>query len=298
VATRSGAPNTPPNGPPPSNPQSSPNTVHFDPKLVAPSQTIYFQRNDQITLILLSNTPNMLVRFNYRWLTPDGEIKEGEFDTQPFSVLSSFAIPLYEGWLLSFNARAVSGLINGQWVFLQVVLNRNQAGVAGLPAYSNIWQGYVYNGGNNGWPGTPAKEITDGPGVIRSITGGAPAAGAQILETMPANTRRVLLSLRAVLVTSAAVANRVASFKITDGANILYTIGNNGNQLAATSFTYHMAPGSQFYNDTQGNIVFPFPTLVELKAGFRIQSLVTGMDVADQWGAPQYEVLEWGLWDA
>jgi len=291
-------PNTPPNGPPPSKIQTAPNLVGFDPKLVVPSQTIYFQRNDLIEFFVISNLANGTVRVNYRWLTPEGEIKEGELDAVIGAGSFLFTVPLYEGWLLSFAARVVTAFPAGSWCFLQAMVVRPFANLAQVNPQAMIWQGYLGNLTVNGFPGTPSKEITDGPGVVRSIAGAAPAAGAQILETVPANRSWTLLMLRAQLVTSAAVANRFPSFKITDGANILFTIGTNVAQVAATSSFYHIAPGNQFYNDTQGNFLIPFPSLTQIKAGFRIQTVTPGMDPADQWSLPQYLVLEWGMWDA
>ncbi len=298
MATSGGAVQTPPSGPQPSKIQTSPNVVGFDPRLVVPQQPIYLQRNDQLTLNVISNTLNAILRFNYRWLNPEGEIKEGEFTTPPIGTITSFAIPLYEGWLISFAARVTSTEFVGQWNFLQVFLSRNQAPIQGVPVHAVIWQGFITNGTNNGWPGTPSKEITDGPGTIRSITGTTPGAGNEIFETVPSGRRWTLLGFRTTFTTSATVANRFPRFQLDDGANNLLIVGTNAAQTAGVLSAYHLVPGSQFYTDTQTDFIIPAPVLVQLKSGFHIKTATIGIQAGDTYTFPQYSVLEWGLWDA
>jgi len=297
VAPSGGAPNTPPNGPHPSNPQSSPNLVLFDPKAVVPSQPLYLQRNDQLFFYSYTTVVGAQIRVNYRFLTPEGEIKEGQFTSPPFTGFNLSGFQLYEGWLLSFQIAQITAQAAGAWTFTQASIGRGSVAIFGSPAQGSIWQGFVLNAASNGWPGTVPKEITDGPGVIRSITGSTPAAGAEISEVVPANRRWTLLALRAALTTSATVANRFPGFTLDDGTNVLYGVRTNAAQTATLVDSYYAAPGSQFYNDTQSSIIIPFPTPTQLKAGFRIRTATVGLQAGDQWGAPQYEVLEWGNWD-
>jgi hypothetical protein len=205
--------------------------------------------------------------------------------------------PLYEGWLLSFAAHVSSATNSSQWYFMQSLVFRGQ--IPGQPTNpgSLIWQGFLVGFASNGWPGTPAKEITDGPGIIRSITGTLPAAGAEISEVVPNKRRWTLLSLRAQLATSAAVANRFPSYIIDDGVNQFMSIHTNVAEVASTTNAFLLTPGNQFFNDGQGQFLLPFPALIALKSGFRINTSTVGIQAGDQWSAPQYEVIEWGLWD-
>jgi hypothetical protein len=292
-----GAPNTPPNGPPPSQIQTSPNLVHFDPKQVVPSQPIYVQRNDSLMFFYTTNGSNMNLRCNYRWLTPDGEIKEGEFDTAPFTGTAWTFIPLYEGWLLSFAARITTGGAAAVWTFLQVKLVRNYL-VAGASLDSAIiWQGFVPQNTSNGWPGTPSKEIGDGPGVIRSITGTLPAAGAEISEQVPLNRRWTLLSLYATLATAVAVANRQPVFKLTFLGSTLFLSPSYINQPASQTQAYVSASVFASAAPNVGGFALLLPLPLPIRNATTIQTLTTGIQAADQWTAPQYTVLEWGVWD-
>ncbi len=293
-----GAPNTPPNGPAPSHIQTAPNLVAFDPKQAVPSQPIYLQRNDQIAFNILTNGTSIAIRINYRWLTPDGEIKEGELDI-PFVSGSAFVtLGIYEGWLLSFAARVTSGAPLGQWTFLQALITRTPNPNAQSPMHALFWSGFIYSFTANGWPGLPAKEITDGPGVIRSITGATPALGQEISETIPSQRRWILLAFRAQLTTSATVANRLPGFSLDDGANAFANVHSTAAQVASLTASYSITPGNQFFNDGTNNFLIPFPTPLQLKVGFHIRSNTVAIQAGDQWTAPQYLLLEWGQWDS
>jgi hypothetical protein len=293
-----GAPNTPPNGPPPSAIQTAPNLVAFDPKQVVPSQQIYLQRNDLIAFNILTNGTSIALRIDYRWLTPQGEIKEGELNL-PFVSGSAFvSLPIYEGWLLSFAARVTSGAVLGQWTFLQALITRTPNPNAQSPMHALFWSGFIYAFTANGWPGLPAKELTDGPGIIRSITGSTPAPGAEISEVIPSQRRWTLLCFRSTLTTSATVANRFPGFLLDDGGINLFLIHTNAALVASSALNTQISPGNQFYGDGVGSLSLPFPTPLDLKVGYHIRSNTPGLQAADQWSAPQYLVLEWGQWDS
>lgn len=297
MTAKGGAPSTPPNGPPPSAIQSSPNLVAFDPKLAVPSQQIYFQRNDILAFNFLTNSTNIIVRINYRWLTPDGEIKEGEFDTAPFTTSNFISFPLYEGWLLSFAARVTTAPALGQWCFMQAFISRSVVVGAQSPIYALFWSGFVYQFTANGWPGLAAKEITDGPGIIRVIPGTFPAVGNELQETVPSTRRWILLSLRITLTTSATVINRFPGFTLDDGTNIFFGTHSSNAHTATAAISYNFSAGSQFYNDTQNTLILPAPNLIPLKVGFHIRTATINLQAGDQYSQPFYEVLEWGQWD-
>jgi hypothetical protein len=298
VTVRGGAPSTPPNGPPPSAIQSSPSLVAFDPKLAVPSQPIYFQRNDFIAFNFNTNATNIIVRINYRWLTPDGEIKEGEFDTAPFTTTNFISFPLYEGWLLSFAARVTTGPALGQWCFMQAFITRSVAVGAQSPIYALFWSGFVYQFTANGWPGLGAKEISDGPGVIRTIAGTFPAVGSELQETVPSGRRWTLLALQITLLTSATVANRFPGFQLDDGSSPYFYCQTNVAQPAGQNFTYQISPGGPFYNNAAFGFILPFPNLLPLKVGYHIRTVTQNLQAGDQYSQPHYQVLEWGQWDS
>lgn len=292
-----GLPTQKPQGPPPSAIQTAPNLVAFDPKLAVPSQQIYLQRNDLLAFNVLTNGNNISLRIDYRWLTPEGEIKEGESNQLFISGSGFFSFPLYEGWLLSFAARVTSAPVLYQLNFLQAFITRAQVPNSQSPMYALFWQGFIYQNTANGWPGTPAREITDGPGIIRSVTGSTPGIGNEISETVTTQRRWNLLAFRATLTTSATVANRSPVLLFTDGALTFFRGQCYFTQTASVGAFYSAAQNPPGATPTNGDQVLTTMLPMPLKAGFKIQTNTLGLQAGDQWSAPQYLVQEWGNWD-
>lgn len=284
--------------PPQSTVQTAPNLVSFDPKLAVPSQQVYFQRNDYLAFSFISNQASNNLRINYRWLTPQGEIKEGEADVTVSTVSNLVTVPIYEGWLLSFNVRLTNAPAAGSWTFVQALIFRGAPPPStNNPTHGVFWQGFANFLASNGWPGTPAKELSDGSGTLRAIVGATPAAGAEINEVVPTNRRWTLISFRGVLTASATVANRFPGFTISDSGNNFFISHSNTAQVASQVFNYTMMPSQPFFNDTTGNIIIPVPGFIQLKAAEVIRSNTNGLQATDQWSNVEYLVIEWGLWD-
>lgn len=286
-------PKTPPANAP-SQIQTATPFVAFNPSNVPPSQANYFQLNDFILLRFIANGAYNF-NFNYRYLTPNGEIKEG---SQPLitaaGAITIAEIPLGEAWLLSFAAVTTNSLNLSAWIHLQVGIARG-ASTPFSPAFQGlIWQGYVYNVGANGFPGTPGKESFDGAGLPRIILGTAPGAGAEISELVPSFRRWQLLSLRATLTTSAAVANRIPQFNVTDGVSSVFLRGPAAAQVASTTVLYLLTPGPQSLVDANGNTTIPAPNNTQVVSSQQIRTNTIALQAGDQWTAPTYEILEWG----
>lgn len=129
-------------------------------------------------------------------------------------------------------------------------------------------------------------------GRIRSITVTDPAADNEILETVPARRRWRLISIRFKLITDANVANRIVTLTIDDGTNNLLTIPSDTAQTASLTryYHYHLQPVPQFLIDAIFSL--PLPDLF-LAAGFRIQTLTTGLQAGDDFSVIQLLVEEW-----
>ena len=133
----------------------------------------------------------------------------------------------------------------------------------------------------------------DGAGTLRSITGSTPAAGAEISETVPANTRWRLLSFRTQIVTAVAVASREPRLILDDGVNEFYRVDNGANIAASLTTVLVWAPSVPISAGIATDQIAPIPGDTWLGAGYRIRTLTAAIQAADQYSAPQYEVLEW-----
>lgn len=290
--------NTPTTGPQPSQIQTRPPQIRFQVGNVPPSQFLYLQDNDFLAFTFFTNSAPAQVQLTYRYLTPQGEIKQG---TQQFALvgaINSFNFTLGECWLISFGLQRVSPTGQNVITFAQSLIIRDQNTGAGQNIYGVIWQGFVQVTSGNGWPGTPAKELLDGPGNIRSVVGTTPAAGAEITETVPAFRRWTLLSVRAILTSSAAVANRQVTAVYDDGANAFFSGSSFISQVASTVISYGWfpsLPGLAAVDASHQPLEAILP--IQLRGSFRLSTRTINIQAADQWAAPIYEFLEWGSWD-
>lgn len=273
--------------------------VAFQPGNVPPSQAAYLQLNDAIFIRTLANStfPGALAR--YRYLTPQGEIKEGAFplNIQSFPVVTSFV--LGEAWLLSFLIDTVNSGSVGSWIHATVGIARGVQAGGAFPFQGLLWEGYLANSEPNGWPGGPSKQVWDGNGMPRSVIGTTPAAGADISEVVPAGRRWQLLYASSTLATSAVAGNRTVGIILDDGVNTLYQWHTSANQAASLNIAYTFAPGIPNGTDainTDG-VILP-NTAVTLRPGYRIRTTTSGLLAGDQWQSLKYLILEWASIDA
>lgn len=161
-------------------------------------------------------------------------------------------------------------------------------------ALGTLLQGYVTSTQKLAWPGSPIQSSIDGGGVIRVVTGTAPAAGAETSETVPTGARWQLLAWSASLTTSAAAGTRRPAIEFDDGATDIL----RSNSV----LTLNASQGGQFrwtigaWLETligAGGMGGGIPGETPLLAGHRIRTATVAMAAGDQWSAPLLLVREW-----
>ena len=201
-------------------------------------------------------------------------------------------VPLCEGWLLGISVAPGAGVTPVGLTWVSVDLGRGTGGNALLVqalgfGFVNLRSGFV-------WPGGSYLQATDGPGVLRSITGTTPGAGADISEVVPAGARWELLAFAFSLTTAVTVANRAPLLTIDDGANVYFRSSVNVNQTASTTWNYQAMQGYGSPAISQVlALQFPEPIDDRLGAGHRIKPVTAALQAGDQYTAPQYLVREW-----
>ncbi len=183
------------------------------------------------------------------------------------------------------GVQVVSGtVVRGQCF---AILNLLRGGQALLLA-----QGYVTS--DKALKSPFVESSTDGAGLLRPITGTDPAAGAEVVETVPVGARWALKSVKASLVAAVAVANRQPIFYIISGGIQLWISQLHTAQVATETKNYFwlIQQPWQLAGDTNGNI-YDFLPLIVLKAGSVFGTNTAGIQAADNWGAPTYLVEEW-----
>jgi hypothetical protein len=261
--------------------------------LDAPSP-VYLSGEEALRITSYCNTSNVTLTINGRLLRADGSpipINERHVPGSSRAAGSSI-FPLSEGWLLGLVVTPASGVsvVGACWVVLDLV--RGTGGSAQL--VQTLGYGYVTTRSGFSWPGGVNLLGTDGPGMLRSIAGTTPAAGADISETVPTGARWEPISFTAQLVTGVAVGNRIVELNFDDGTTIYMRTSAQFNQVASRTDQYAFFQGSQAQAETNvSRVQVPIPVNARLAAGHRIRTNTTGLLAADQWSAVQYLVREW-----
>lgn len=261
--------------------------------IYAPSP-VYLTGEEWLRVTSFGNAAGVVLGVTGRILMPDNTpvpIAESHAPNSNRTV-NQTRHPLSEGWLLGLEVLATSGSPSFGQVWIAIDLVRG--GGSSAQVVQALVMGFCTTRTPLVWPGGANLLPLDGPGNLRSIAGTTPAAGAEISETVPAGARWELLSFRARLVTSAAVANRFARLTLDDGGAIEY----DDEHVTATAQT---ATQTDYYCWTEGGPIVvgqngyhgSLPVNNRLGAGHRIKTVTSGIDVADQWSQVQYLVREW-----
>ena len=111
-----------------------------------------------------------------------------------------------------------------------------------------------------------------------------PAAGADFSATVPGGFVWRPLAVTAKLVTSATVATRSVSLKITDQTNVLAQFAPFGTQAASLTATYSWANGAASAGTAAGGgvVTTGLPDMA-LPSGYQLASVTAAIDTTDQW---------------
>lgn len=225
--------------------------------------------------------------------TPDGDVRPFVFDHTPNTDRSAATntFPLGAGTVLNCVLFAGAGAPRRGQCFAIVEIVRGLG--SAQTALGLLVQGYVTDTQRRGWPGDNIEFSTSGPGVLRSITGTNPAAGAEISETVPTNARWRVLAVYADLVTGAAVANREGALVLDDGVSQIARVPSGVSHTASLTRGYNWHHYAERYAVVNDRVFTPpIPDLL-LPGGGRVRTVTTNLQAADDWTAPQLLVEEW-----
>lgn len=250
-------------------------------------------REDRIFVRTHNSAAGVVIGLRARLLDETGRITESAWQTTPASdrTASFVSFDAGRGLLLGLTLRAESGTVRRGQCFVQVGIVRGGA-LASEPVQL-LLSGYITGDSILGWPGGLLRESVDGPGILRAITGTDPAAGSEILEAVPANTRWRLVGLRFPLVTDATVAARRVNLYVDDGTTIALRVPCGDTQAASLNQQYNAAAWgfAPVLADLQAQIALPADFF--LLQGWRIRTNTTSLQAGDNFGAPQMIVEEW-----
>jgi hypothetical protein len=261
--------------------------------LAAPSP-VYLTGEEFLRLSSIGSASGVTLTLSGRVLRPDNTIERIVLQHQPNAnrTVASSDSSLPEGWLLGLTVRASAGTPSSGQVWVNLELGIGLTGAKQI--VQSLGCGFCVTNVPYAWPGGVSNQPLDGTGILRSITGTTPAAGAEISETVPTGARWQVLAFRYQLVTSATVASRLSALLFDDGANILAFFGGDATEAAGATFVYSFAAGfSPIVGSATNAIGRGLPGAVFLPAGARIKTQTSAIQVGDQYSIVQYLVREW-----
>jgi len=249
---------------------------------------LWLDIEDRIFLQCFAADTSMEVTLRGRFLTETGHLQKVALITTPTLARTRATNTMRpgSGWLLNLFAYS-SGTVplRGQLYALMGIM---RGGTATAEMSALLAAGYLSFTDYLAWPPGTIESSIMPPGALRSVTGTDPAAGVEILESVPTNARWLVRSVRFQLVTNATVANRYVDLIFDDGTNTLRTIPSRYAQPASTAGTYQFYPETAgVWGDTgAGFVTCPMP-LTLLGEAFRIRTSTSSLQAGDNYGAPQ-----------
>jgi hypothetical protein len=254
---------------------------------------VYLTGTEQLRVTCFNSLAAVTLAIEWRVLLPDGTVTRSADRLVPTTDRSSSStlINLPEGWLLDVMVRATGATPRrGQcFVVLELVLGFGGS----VQSIAFLTQGYVTDTSRVGFPRSLPQWSTEGPGVIRVITGTDPAANTELSDTVPTNARWRLRSYKVVFVTDATVTNRTFILILDDGTNDILRCPYSSSQAA--SLTRHYNGGDFGYASTadDNGVTLAIPSNIILMGGSRLRSTTRNLQAGDNYGAPQITVEEW-----
>jgi len=130
-------------------------------------------------------------------------------------------------------------------------------------------------------PRHPVPQMFGDPWIA---TPANPAAGANLIYTLPAGYRYQIMAVRMTLATDANVANRNLILQVTDAVpNTLWEVMNLINHAANTTTNYTFSDHG--YSHTAffaSRMIAACPIRMTLRAGWIIRTLINNVQVGDQ----------------
>lgn len=266
--------------------------VTFTRRNLQPPSELYITPDDLVSVTANSSFPAMVLTVQSRILDLSGVVRHSSQAMRPPSDRTRIGVELLlgEGFLLGLAfILEVAGVRRGQ-CFVTAAVNSSRAG--GVPVIPLV-SGYLDDNSLLGWPPYSLRSQAEEPGLMRTIVGTNPAAGAEISESVPTDARWRLVGTRFQLVTDGTVINRRVQVSIDDGVNVQLHTGATDVQVAGETKTYNAGAWGAWQADVSNQRWLALPPDIELLGGYRIRTDTLNLQAGDDYGAPVLLVEEW-----
>lgn len=275
-------------------PQTTYPEVTFALKGIQPPSQLYVTRENVLTITTLNSATGLTLDLRGQLLRPDGRVIPFIYSHTPNTnrTAKTDVFPIPEGFLISLVVLNMAGSVRDGQCWVSVGLGRGDA-TTNLGFFVLIADYVAANQALN-WPGSPLSHMASRRGVMRFIVGTVPGAGAEISETVPTGARWRLVAINALLATSAAAGVRQPALILDNGASIFFQSGSPDTVGPSLSRLFVWGEGAALATVSMaGNSPAFIPDSNGLISPFRIRTVTTNINAADQWTAPLYLVEEW-----
>lgn len=261
--------------------------------LPSPNQ-FYLTGEDFLRVVCSNSAAGVTLKIQLRTANALGDTVAHSEDHVPASDRSEtredYAIG--SGSLLNVTVFARTGapLIGQTFVIVQLVRGRGDNAVV----LGTLLAGYVTECQALGFPGSPIQTSIEGGGYVRNIVGTDPAAGSEIVETVPAGARWELLSFSA-FITKAAVNGGPMELRKIVGANTFWQVVASHTHTAGATINYIFAQALNTVSagpPGTGTSNHALPSNCFFNSGDKLQTSLVN-NAGDNWSAPVFAVREW-----
>lgn len=269
-----------------------PDPVQFAREMIGPPAAVYITRDDLLYVRSRNAVTGLVLTVAGRLQKPDGELVPFSFVHTPAAdrSVSLLALDLAEGFLRSIVCFISTGTARRGQTFVELGLLRGLAAAASVRTV--LVKDYVTVADAIGWPGGRIISSVEGRGMLRSVTGADPVAGAEITDTVPADARWLFLGGSWALVTAVAVANRQVHLLIDDGANVLFRTVSASVQTASLTHQYNAGNHGISAAAIATEHWLPTPADAWLFQGWRLRTATDALQAADDFGPATWWIEE------
>ena len=254
----------------------------------------YTTGEDDLRIVSWNSAPGVQLSIHARTIDQRGVVSPDSWDHTPNTDRSAKTtdITLSGSTILNLTvfARAGAPLMGQTFVSVQLVRGMGAAAIV----LGTLLQGYVTNQQALAWPGSPLQQSTDGSGAVRTIAGTIPAAGGEILETVPTGARWELMSFNCGLTPGVLFAKRIPILKAASPALLIFELVASDGIDAPNSLRFSWTSGIGVTGLVSGaRLQQSLPVAFPLLSGAVIATNTLNLDASDQYTFLHYTVREW-----
>jgi hypothetical protein len=275
-----------------------PSLVTFARRLVQPPADTYVTKDDvlHVTTRVEYAALDSTFTISLRVLTVPGKVQvlRYSYKASSYSTPTVNTFPLLDGYILGLSVTIDTiPAADNRLAHVLVAIARGYAGSS--IALQGLAGGYIDSATPIFWPGSPIRDIRDGPGRRRTIAGSVYLIGTPYVWWTPdAGLCWRVAMANSSLATSATAGNRVVMLRIQPDAGGGFIVKPSTNQSEGTTFLYTAAVGIATALRGVANLELAFPDQVFIRYGGYVRWIIeSGYKANDTWTAGDLFVHEW-----